>query len=93
MKKVIFSAVLFLAAVSYGTVANAQCNKKADKKECCQKPGDKAKKDCKMAVAGKDCKGKCAPGCKCKGCAKNGKMAKKGGKPCMCKKACDQAKK
>lgn len=84
MKKVILSAVLFIAAVSFGSMANAQSNttsKKVDNKECCQKKCDKVNKDakCKDGVKAKDCKDK-------KKCAKKGTCSKKSNKPSTSKK-------
>ncbi|HRN16516.1 MAG TPA: hypothetical protein PLF38_05615 [Xylanibacter oryzae] len=66
MKKIILSAALFVAAVSFGGVVNAQNQKKVENtKECCQKKCDKAKagaKDakCKCNAGQKKCAKKCA---------------------------------
>lgn len=89
------SAVLFVAAVSFGGVVNAQCasKKNCPKKECCQS-GDKkdCKKDCKMDSKAGATKPDCKKGdCKCKKnakCFKNGKC--KAG--CKCAKPCTKKK-
>lgn len=78
MKKIVMSAAMFLAAVCFGSVANAQntVQKKEAKKECCQKKADGAKACNKE---GKKC---------CK--AKSGDKAAK--KACCQKKAAEAKK-
>ena len=85
MKKMILTAMMIMATMSFTASVSAQdvVDKKA-KKECCDKKADKAGKECcdKKEAKAKDCK-------KCNQCKSD--CAEKGCKECANNHQCDKS--